>query len=253
MAHENYVYRILHRPASRARALINGVPIYDRVVEKNVAPSGPITHWLRRGENVITVELYPTPRSPLTPLLDAHFGIAILPAEDLDRKVFVWEYPDSLVEAKLPTELPLVHAGIFTVTQDLPVPAYLRASAEDFPVEGTPAQHAAVAELHQAFAGRDAAGFQSAMDLKITEFDRFYGPQPGARADALARMNEPWVMEPFDAEDLRFDRYLDGRLAFVRRASGKPAVRAVHRDEPYLGWGQDFFMTRLDGRWRIFW
>jgi hypothetical protein len=30
-------------------------------------------------------------------------------------------------------------------------------------------------------------------------------------------------------------------------------VRAVHRDEPYLGWGSDFYMTRVDGQWRVFW
>jgi len=39
----------------------------------------------------------------------------------------------------------------------------------------------------------------------------------------------------------------------VRRASGKPAVQATHRDDPYLSWGSDFYMTRQDGRWRIFW
>ena len=25
----------------------------------------------------------------------------------------------------------------------------------------------------------------------------------------------------------------------------------MHRDEPYLGWGADFFMTQVGGRWRI--
>ena len=253
MDHQNYAYRILHRPASYARALVNGIPIYSRVVDKNVAPSGLITHWLAPGENTITVELAPAPRSPLTPLLGPHFAMIVLPADDLDRQVFHWEYPDSLLAAASPVELPLAHVGVLHVAHELPVPAYRRGSPEDFPVEGTPAQRAAVAELYEAFATSDAARFESAMELKTTEFARFYGPQPLAAAEAVQRLGAPWQMEPFDAEDLRFDRYLDGRVAHVRRASGRPAVRAVNRDDPRFGWGTDFYMTRVDGRWRIFW
>ncbi|MDI1446891.1 hypothetical protein [Polyangium sp. 6x1] len=257
MAHPNYVYRILHRPGSRARALLNGIPLYDRVVTQNVAPSQPVTHWLVNGENTITVELSPAPRSPNTPSMGAHFALLILNAEDLEKKVenpvFTWEYPTSLQGLGLPLELPLVGGGVLHIPHDVPEPAYRRALPEAFPEEGTPEQRATVLELYDAFASRDAARFESAMQLKVSEFERFYGPQPLSRVQALQRLNSPWVMEPFDAHDLRFDRYADGRVAYARRASGKPAVRAVNRDEPYLGWGSNFFMTRLDGRWRIFW
>ncbi len=258
MAHPNYAYRILHRPASRARALLNGIPLYDRTVDKNVAPMQPVTHWLVRGENTITVELSPTPPSPNTPFMGPHFAISILRAEDLGKEtepppLFKWEYPTSLMGLGLPLDLPLVGGGILPIDHDLPEASYRRASREDFPEEGTPEQRAAVLELYDAFASRDPARFEATMQLKVSEFERFYGPQPLSRAQAVQRMNAPWVMEPFDAHDLRFDRYADGRVAYARRASGKPAVRAVHRDEPYLGWGSDFYMTRLDGRWRIFW
>ncbi|MDI1480998.1 hypothetical protein [Polyangium sp. y55x31] len=252
MAHTNYLYRILHRPASHARALINGIPIYDRIVPDNVAPIGPVTHWLVRGENTITVELSPSPRSPLTPDLGPHFEISVRLAEDLDRAVFTWDYPKSVAALGLPIELPLVGGGVLRIDDDLPDPVYRRGSREEFPAEGTVDQRAAVQELYDAFATRDAGRFEAAMDLKVSEFERYYGPQPLSRAEAMKRMNEPWIMEPFDAHDLRFDRYADGRVAYVRRASGKPAVRAQHRDEPTLGWGSNFYMTRLDGRWRIF-
>jgi hypothetical protein len=253
MAQPMYIYRIFHRPASRARALVNGIPIYDRVVDQNVSPAGPITHWLASGENTFTFELSPSPRSPLTPSMGPHFGFLVQLDSDQDNALFRWEYPSSLSALGLPTALPLVHTATFHVHDDLPAAAFRRATPEEFPEEGTAEQRAAVFELHDAFGSRDAARFESAMQLKVSEFEKFYGPQPLSKAQAMQQMNAPWVMQPFDEHDLRFDRYADGRLARVRRASGKPAVRAVHRDEPVFGWGSDFFMTRLDGRWRIYW
>ncbi|AKT40608.1 hypothetical protein [Chondromyces crocatus] len=253
MTHANYLYRILHRPASRARAMINGIPIYEREPEANVSPIGPITHWLSRGENAITVELTSAPPSPRTPLLGPHFELQVARDGATDQPLFRWEYPDGVAAVGLTPELPWVHQGILLVDEDLPEPAYRRGTPEDFPVEGTREQHEAVYALYDAFGARDAARFEAVMGLKVQEFERFYGPQPLSRVEALQRMNAPWVMEPFDAQDLRFDRYVDGRVVHVRRASGKPAVKAVHRDEPYLGWGSNFYMTRLDGRWQIFW
>lgn len=252
MAHANYIYRILHRPASRARALVNGIPIYQRTPTANVTPVGPLTHWLTSGENTITVELFPAPPSPLTPYLGPHFAIFVLDAEDQDTPLFSWEYPTSVASLGLPIDLPLVGGGALHIPDELPEPVYRRGSREDFPAEGTREQIDAVRELYDAFATRDAARFEAAMELKVTTFERYYGPQPLSRAEALQKINQPWVMEPFDAHDLRFDRHADGRVAYVRRESGKPAVRAVHRDQPYFGWGSDFYMTRLDGRWRIF-
>lgn len=249
-----HLYRILHRPASRGRVMINGIGVYDKMpVDKIIGPVSPISHWLHKGENTITIELLPAPRSPLTPSMDAWFRMQIVTADAQDRALWQWEYPDDVVSLGLPIELPRVHEGAFFVTEDLPEPVYLKAAPEEFPVEGTPAQRMAVHDLYEAFATKDAARFEAAMELKAGEFDRFYGPQPAARAEAMQMINAPWVMEPFDADDLRFDRYAGGRVAFVRRASGKPAVRAVHRDEPYLGWGSDFYMTCIDGQWRVFW
>lgn len=253
MAPPLYFYRIMHRPGSRARALVNGVPVYDRIVRDNVSPAQPITHWLASGDNTLTFELSPAPRSPNTPYLDAHFAFWIQDDADHETKLFAWEYPTSLTAKELPTLLPLVHTETFHVSAELPAPAYAKASREEFPEEGTPELRAAVYELYDAFASRDAARFEKAMEVKSSEFDRYYTLPSNSKADALAQMNAPWVMEPFNEHDLRFDRYLDGRIVKVRRASGKQAVRAVHRDEPYLGWGTDFFLTRLDGRWRVYW
>jgi len=253
MSQTTYLCRILHRPASRARVTINGIGVYDRTPQKNVGPVTPINHWLLKGENLVGIELSPAERSPLTPYMDAWFVVQIVTADDQEKPLWQWEYPADVLTLGLPIELPRVHEGAFLVPEDLPRAAYLDATPEEFPPEGTPAQHAAVRELHEAFATRDVARFEAAMELKAAEHDRFYGPQPLARAEAMQRINSPWVMEPFETEDLRFDRYLGGRVAFVRRASGKPPVRAVHRDEPYLGWGTDFYMTCIDGRWRVLW
>jgi hypothetical protein len=248
-----YIYRIMHRPGSRARALINGVPVYDRIVKNNVSPAQPITHWLASGDNTLTFEMAPAPLSPLTPYMGPHFEFWIQDDKDQDNKLFLWKYPTSLEDKQLPTQLPLVQSEVFHVSADLPEPAYMKATKEDFPVEGTPAMRAAVYELYDAFASKDGARYDQVMDVKYSEFDRYYTLPSTTKAEAIEQMNAPWDLEPFDEQDLRFDRYLDGRLVWVRRESGRLAVRAVNRDEPYLGWGTDFFITRLDGRWRIYW
>ncbi len=257
MTPPRYIYRIMHRPGARARALINGVPIYDRIVKDNVSPAQPITHWLASGDNTLTFELSPAPLSPNTPYLGAHFTMLIREVKEEEKieeiDLFAWSYPNSLVDKELPTALPLVHTEVFHVSADLPTPEYAKATREEFPEEGTPELRAAVFELYDAFANRDGARFDKAMEVKYAEFDRYYELPSTAKADAVQEMNAPWIMEPFNEHDLRFERYLDGRLARVYRASGRQAVRAVHRDEPYLGWGTDFFLTRLDGRWRIYW
>jgi hypothetical protein len=253
MTRTTYLCRILHRPASRAHVMINGVGVYNRAPEKNVGPVFTVTHWLRPGENLLSVDLEPAPRSPLTPLMDAWFVAQIVTAEDQEKPLWSWEYPADVLSLGLPIELPRAHEGAFLVAEDLPKAAYLDAIPQDFPPEGTPAQHAAVRDLYDAFATRDVARFEAAMALKATEHDRFYTPSPLSKAEATARVNSPWVMEPFETADLRFDRYAGGRVAYVRRESGKAPVRAVHRDEPYLGFGTDFYMTFLDGRWQILW
>jgi len=252
-----YIYRIMHRPGSRARALINGVPIYDRIVKDNVSPAQPITHWLASGDNTLTFELAPAPLSPNTPYLGGHFTSGVQKVEPAKKpeelKLFRGPYPMGLGGKEFPAVLPLVHTEVFHVSADLPAPAYAKASREEFPKEGTPELRAAVFDLYDAFASRDAARFEKAMEVKYDEFDRYYSLPPTTKVEAVQGMNAPWDMEPFNEHDLRFDRLLDGRLAYAHRESGRPAVRAVHRDEPYLGWGTDFFLTRLDGRWRIYW
>ncbi len=248
-----YISRIFHRPASWARASINGIPVYDRIVDENVASGQPITHWLASGENLLTFQIAPTPPPPLIPDLRAYFAFIVHTEDDQDTHLFHWEYPSSLETKELPIELPLVHSEVFHVSAELPIPAYRNASREEFPDEGTPELRAAVFELYDAFASRDAARFEAAMEVKSSEFEKFYTLPLLSKHNAMQQMNAPWIMEPFDEHDLRFDRYLDGRLVKARRISGKRAVGAVHRDEPYLGWGSDFFMTRLDGRWRICW
>jgi len=248
-----YIYRIFHRPGSRARASINGVLIYDRIVTDNVSPAQPITHWLASGDNTLTFELSPAPLSPLTPYMGAHFGFEVREVKEEEVVLFAWHYPNSLVEKELPTALPLLHTEVFPISAELPTPAYAKASREEVPEEGTPELRAAVFELYESFALRDAGRFEKAMEVKSGEFDRYYELPPNSKVEAMEQMNAPWIMEPFNEHDLRFERYQDGRLVKVSRASGRPAVRAVHRDEPYLGWGTDFFLTRLDGRWRIYW
>src|SRR5690348_13542489 len=107
-----YIYRIFHRPGSRARALLNGVPLYDRVVTDNVSPAQPMTHWLASGENTLTVELTETPfPSNIPGTTYFEFSVrAVNEGKAIEEvELFKWIYPKSLRDKELPTALPLVH------------------------------------------------------------------------------------------------------------------------------------------------
>jgi hypothetical protein len=143
MSHTKYLSRILHRPASHARVFINGIGIYDREPRANVGPMTMISHWLVKGENLITIELLPAPRSPHTPYMDAWFVMQVVTADDQDRALWRWAFPDDVSVLGLPIELPRLHEGVLLVTEDLPQPAWLKATPEEFPPEGRPARRGA--------------------------------------------------------------------------------------------------------------
>ncbi len=247
----HYTYRIHHRPGSHALVRLNGLPVYDRTPDDLVSPTEPITHALVPGENTIQVDLLDAPADPSGA---THFMLIIARLDRPDPvDVLRWEFPNDVRVGGVFPDLPWSEEFTFTPQGDPPPPpVYLAAPEAMFPNEGTPDQVRAVKDFYDGFASKDGGAFLDAMRVRMAEYDRAYGENPKLRQDSVTALQEPWVMDPWNPEDLRFERWLDGRVAFVRRLSGKPAVHAVHRDEPFRQWGADLFITQVGGHWRVF-
>lgn len=249
MSKVHYTYRVHHRPGSHALVRLNGLPLYDRSPDDLVSPTGPITHALVPGENTLSIVLLDAPAA------DVPNNLAVIlarlePQAPVD--IWSWDYPLSVRVDGVNPPLPITEEYTFIPQGDPPPPVYMEAPEAMFPNEGTPEQHAAVRELYDAFASKDHDRFLDAMSVRMGEFDRAYGPNPAIVKESAQAIHEPWIMEPWNPQELRFERWLDGKVAFVRRLGGKEAIGAVHRDEPFRSWGGNVFITQVGGRWRVF-
>lgn len=248
----HYTWRVHHRPGSHALVRLNGLPLYDRTVDDLTSPTGPITHALLPGENKIEITLLDGPPDPTGVPTNLAFILARLERPD-PVDVWTFEFPRTLQESGVAPTMPWVEEFVFTPQgAPPPLPTYTESPPSMFPNEGSPGQHQALRELYDAFAGKDGDAFQEAMRIRMDEFERAYGENPQLRAESVQALQEPWIMDPWNPEELRFERWLDGRVAFARRLSGKPAIQAIHRDDPFRSWGADFFLCQVNGRWRVF-
>jgi hypothetical protein len=242
---------------------VNDVPFYRRVVDHNAAPAGPFNHFLVPGTNVVTIAL-----SEVEGVLPAHviagFDMKIQRQED-DKILFHQRWPD--FGAEYPEEkrkLPIVHTRSFTPEIQSPAPIWEDAPRGWFPPEGTPEQRDAVLDLHTAYARGDADGFLSATGLKMDLHRKYYGPVPevspaAARARVTSQLSEPWDVAPVNFDELVFEHHADGRVAYVTRKDGGPALFAQHKADPTQAWTANLYLTRPrrpDGShepWRIYW
>lgn len=253
MAIIRYACRIVHRPPCGARVSFNGIPFYESTPDKIVGRTSPVSHTFVPGENRIAIEIWPAPKLLEAPSLESRIQVMILTLDD-EKPIWNWEYPFSPREAGLEPTLPWAHADVFTPSGEIPEPVYFRATPEEFPREGTDEQRAAVDELRSSFEAKDFPRFSDAMALRQHEWGRYYGKDfdPTGPARAREALKEPWNVDPLAPEDLLFERYENGRVARVRRISGRPAIHAQHAVTPQLEWGSDIFITRVDGRWQMF-
>lgn len=256
-------FQIMQSPAIAARISVNDVPFYRRAVDHNAAPAGPFNHFLIPGENVVTMELTEVP-GVLPANVIAGFDFKILREAD-DRVLFHQRWPD--FAAQYPEDqrkLPIVHTRSFAPDVDSPKPVWWDAPLGHFPLEGTPEQHEAVRMLHDAYARGDADGFLAATDLKMQLHQRYYGPipetsPPAARARVESQLREPWDVRPLNVKELAFERHAGGRVAYVTRRDGGPALQALHKTDPTQAWMANLYLTRPalpngePGPWQIYW
>ncbi len=256
-------YQIMQSPAVAATISVNDVPFYRRVVDHNAAPAGPFNHMLVQGPNVVSISLIDVP-GVLPANVVGGFDLRIMRQED-DRVLFRAKWPD--FAAEYPEEqrkLPITHTRTFTPDFESPDPIWWDAPRGYFPPEGTPEQHDAVRELHEAYRKGDADAFLGATDLKMQLHRRYYGPVPqvepaAARARVTSQLREPWDVKPLDLKELVFEHHADGRVAYVTRKDGSAALQATHKTDPTQAWTANLYLTRplkqTGGHepWRIYW
>lgn len=249
-----HYYLVKHPPGFVLSISVNDIPFYRRVSMFHQAPNGPFNHLMLEGENRVTMllaELTPEPFRTHT------CSMSILRQSD-DAPLFHAEYP-ALLEQYPPEErtLPITHKAMFRFDEPSPRPLWLDSPVTDFPIEGTPSQRAAVAELHDAYRRQDIEDFLRAVSTKTDELQRFYGPMPefqpaNARANYGALLSEPWDLDPLDWNDMIFERRGGGRTAYVTRKDGRPALFAKHKTDPQKAWAANLHLCMVGDRWRIF-
>ncbi len=252
------LYYILRQmPGLTLRMALNDVPFYRRTVTFNSAANGPIRHFLVPGENTLQMELFASEVNPKAPNARVVLDFVIAREED-DVVVHTTRYPE-LLERHEPEDrkLPLLHRGTFEPPGEQLPPIWEKSPREVFPPEGTADQRAAVIELHEAYAQGDVGKFLEATRIKLEDYHRYY-PDNGAVAPAMlaqkvaSQLRQPWDVAPLDPNDLVFERWADGRVAYVTRRDGGHALCAKHREDPQQEWLANLYLTRVDGRWRIF-
>jgi hypothetical protein len=244
-----------------ARALLNDLPFYRGLGQRNHTVSGPANHLLLPGENVLTIEVYPGTRPAIAPAIEGPVELEIKVDDDTAATVHKVAWPDAW--AALPVAdrvLPFLHTSRFVVDDRLPLPPYWDAPPARFGLEGLPGQHAAVREVHRSFVDGDVEGFFDANRLKLEERQRAY-PDTGDFAAGTQReklagyFGRAWDVRPLgerDLDELVFESRAGGRVAYVTRADGGRAIEAIAADDPSETFAADLFLTQRDGRWRVF-
>lgn len=250
-----HYYQIKQAPNLVARVKVNDVPWYRRLVDFHHAPAGPANHLFLPGENEVTIEIHSTEQDPY---MIRTFELLFMKESD-DSRIFRAKFPDYMEEyPEEERKLPFTHKQRFLFEETSPLPVWFHAPREGFSSEGSSEQHEAVRELHAAYANQDIDAFLHAMEHKTAEFAKFYGHLPelspeNARASYGKTLREPWDLRPYDPTELVFERHCDGRVAYVTRRDGGPALSADHKVDPSQTWQANLLLTRIDGRWRIFW
>lgn len=254
----SYLFQVGHGTGVAARTSLNDLPMYTGAGQQNITVSGPANHLLLPGENTLTIEIYPAPRPADAPTVEGPVVFTLRLDEEEGTIVHRVRWPDCAELLPVAQQvLPFVHVSRFVVDERLVHPVYWDAPKAEFPLEGTPDQHLAVHEYLQAFRKSDVDAFMDANALKLSERQRANPDhsefERGAQRKKLAGYFErEWLVRPTNVEDLAFESRAGGRVAYVTRRAGGRAVEAIAADDPSETFAVDLFLTRHQGRWRVF-
>lgn len=255
----SYLIQVGHGTGVGARVLVNDLPIYRGFGQENMTVTQAANHLLAPGENTMTMELFPAPRPAHAPSIEGPVVFTLRLDVEEGTILHRVRWPDDMWEM-LPDDkrvLPFSHTTRFAADERLGRPIYWDKPPVDFPLEGTEALHAAVTEFLQALQKSDVDAFMDVNSLKLAERQR---ANPGhTELDAglqkqklVAYLSKKWLVRPTSMDELVFENRAGGRVAYVTRADGGRAIEAVAADDPSETFAVDLFLTRHEGRWRVF-
>jgi hypothetical protein len=255
----SYLVLVGHGTGVGARVLINDLPIFRGFGQENMTVTQAANHLLLPGDNTMTMELFPAPRPAHAPSIEGPVVFTLRLDVEEGTILHRVRWPDDMWEM-LPDDervLPFAHTSRFVVDERLGRPVYWDKPPVDFPLEGNPALHAAVTEFISALQKSDVDAFMDVNSLKLAERQRANHDRPelatgDQKKKLVAYFSKKWLMRPTSMDDLVFENRAGGRVAYVTRKDGGRAVEAVAADDPTETFAVDLFLTRHEGRWRVF-
>lgn len=245
-----YYYMVSHGPPTRLRLLMNGVPFYRCVPDTDGTTfSAAANDLFLPSGNVLTLEALQA---------DTFFSIVVELTIGFDHTspVFRLEWPKMWKDVPEALQIvPFRHDVPFEVHGVDFTPAYLKAPEAEFDHRGTPELREAVRQYHESIAKSDLDGFMAQNALKIEESQRAYD---GHAAFTAAALREPMTdrfrsgieARPLDFDELQFESFAGGRVAYVSRLDGGCALAAASRNGDTMT--TDLWLTQQGGLWRVF-
>jgi hypothetical protein len=248
-----YYFMISQGPHSLVRAWLNDVPFYRFYGDDPVNRAGPAIHLLVPGENTFAIEI---DRAP--PESQVFFELLI--DWDHESPVVYFEWPREAKHLPHEQRTPFRFETRFTPPGEIFSPAFLRASREEVPCEGTPDLREAVRRFHAAVETRDLDGFCEGLAWKARENERAYPDWPDSsasdmRADMAGFFREDLRVRPLSLDEVHFEPRADGRLVHATHLGGGFLIDAISMDKTPDGEtarvSMDLTLSRIDGEWRI--
>jgi hypothetical protein len=245
-----YYFQVSHGPPTRLRLLMNGVPFYRCVPETEGTTHGAAAnHLLMPSGNVLTLEAME---------VDTFFAIVVELTIQFDHTAPVLRMDWPKMWKGLPDEakiVPFRHDMPFEVHGVSFTPAYVNAPKADFDHRGTPELREAVRQYHETIAKGDIDGFMAQNTLKIEECDRAYEGHPAfapgfLRQPMAERFQAGVEARPLDFDELQFESFAGGRVAYVTRRDGGHALAAASENGDMMT--TDLWLTQQGGLWRVF-
>ena len=250
MPDPHYYYMLGHSPETRLLASLNGIPFFRTDDEPGGATRTSVAdHLLVPGKNTFRLEIVEA----------LHWGgisFSLAWEHEHDDATFECRWPDILGETPLrDVKFPFIHHAEFEVEEPLRRPVWMDAPVSVFGPEGTPELREAVKDLHATWSSGDVPRILDAIQLKVDEFHSTYPEdstftRESTASQIAAFFTLPTRPRPHQPEALRYDACANGRVAYVTRKDRGYPIHIEATETKRMR--TDLWLTRHEGRWRLF-